>query len=216
MSGWDFDANNGSGGGGDKINFTKFPQGVTKIRILDTEPHVRWTHWMPQYQRSINCPGRGCPIDEIRRQQKANREPYTYSMGKRLSMSVWNYETNQLEVMEQGVTFFQDLRDIMTDLREAGKSLQDVIIKVRRRGTTKDDTSYRVDIDSETPMDVVESDAIVSKPDLNEFFKPHTPQQILELINFTAGTRDEYVAKWNEVVSGVQEDENGEEEIEIR
>ena len=54
MSGWDFNSNNND----KKIEFTKFPEGVTKIRLVDPEPHMRWTHWLPKEKRSVNCPGK--------------------------------------------------------------------------------------------------------------------------------------------------------------
>ena len=63
---WDFEINSG----GAKAEFTKFPVGVTRIRVIDDEPNVRWTHWIQQHKRSINCPGKDCPICEIRRYQK--------------------------------------------------------------------------------------------------------------------------------------------------
>lgn len=190
---WDFDKPTS-----EKTNYTKFPQGISKIRILDAEPHVRWTHWMPQFQRSVNCPGRGCPIDDLRRQQKANGEPYTYSMTRRFAINIWNYETNQAEIMEQGIGFFQDLKDLMTDLRTDGHELSDAIIKVRRRGTGKDDTSYRVDLDSTAPMGDAERQAMENKPDLNEFFKPHTVSQILQLLAVTENHKD----AWVEIMTG--------------
>lgn len=212
MSGWNFDA----GSNQDKANFTKFPVGVTRIRVLDAEPNVRWTHWMPQFQKSVNCPGRGCPIDDIRRQQKANGESYTYNMSRRFAINIYNQETQRVEIMEQGITFFEDLRDIMTDLREEGKTLSDVIIKVRRRGTGKDDTSYRIDIDVEEPMTQAEVDASSEKVDLQEYFKPHTPMQILKLLQVRAETPDKYKEAWNEIMSEGESGTDTEEEIEVR
>lgn len=220
-TGWDFEAGNG---GGQKQNFTKFPQGVTRIRVLDSAPNIRWSHWMPQFQRSVNCPGRGCPIDEIRRQQKANGEPYSYNMTKRFAMNIYNHDTNQAEIMEQGITFMEDLRDIMTELRESGKSLQDVILKVRRRGSNQNDTSYRIDVDVEEPLSAPEESALDAKVDLEEYFKPHTPEQILALLQVREGTLQDYQAKWTEIMSDGESEEATtndeeiatEEDIEIR
>lgn len=215
--GWDFNE------GQDKTNFTKFSVGITRIRILDEEPMVRWIHWMGQYQKSVNCPGRGCPIDEIRKQQKANGEDYTYNMGRRFTINVYNHDTNRAEIMEQGITFFEDLRDVMTDLTDQGKKLKDVILKVRRRGSTKDDTSYRIDIDVEEPLSVPEIDAYDNLVDMKEYFKPHNPAQILKLLQVRAETPEKYKEAWNEIMKAEEpashESDNvdlPEEDIEVR
>lgn len=205
-----------SGGQGKKTNFTKFPVGVTRIRVLDEQPDVRWTHWLNQYRKSVNCPGRGCPIDEIRRQQKANGEAYTYNMSRRFAINIWNYETNQVEIMEQGITFMEDLRDVMTDLSEDGKKLRDVILKVRRRGTAQDDTSYRIDVDEEVAIEANVANAETTN--LREYFKPHTPEQVLALISYTG---NDFQGHWNEVMgygdnNDSGDNETGAEEIEIR
>ena len=189
--GWDLS-------GGDKVQFTKFGVGISRIRILSVAPKVRWTHWLPKFQRSINCPGRGCPIDEIRKREKANKLPQTYGMSRKFSMNVWNYETNRLEIMEQGITFMEDLKDIMSDLKEQGHKLEDAIIKVRRRGTGKDDTTYRIDID-----EIVEKETAIlnAEPvDLDEYFKPHTPEQILKVLEVVETSTEDYQKRWNEIM----------------
>lgn len=176
MSGWDFDS------GGSKVEFTKFPVGITRIRVLDDEPFIRWSHYIPALKRSINCPGKGCPICEIRRQQRENKQPYTYDRSRRLVMNIINRETNRVEIMEQGVTFYQDLRDIMMDLKEEGKTLADVDLKVRRRGTGKDDTSYRIDVDKAYPLSDDDKKLIEEKIDLPQYFTPHDPEKIMRII----------------------------------
>ena len=98
--------------------------------------------------------------------------------------------------MEQGVTFFQNLKDLMVDLAEEGKSLKDVDIKVRRRGTEKEDTSYRLDIDKEYPMDENDLALIKNKQDLSIFFAPNTPEQIIRIV---AGE------SWDDVMSNNSE-----------
>jgi|GEM_PF-1627946 len=207
MAGWDFGTN--SGDSGQKLEFTKFiPGGTVKLRVVGEEPYSRWTHWQPAHSRSINCPGRGCPICEIRTHQKANKEPYTQSVSRRFSILVLNRDTNKLEILEQGKTFFEDLRDIMIELKEKDKSLLDVDIKVRRRGASKDDTVYRIDVGDEYPLSESDKKLIENMVDLNEFYKPHTPEQILRILN---GETWESVMKKEEV-----EDDNVEEEIELK
>lgn len=212
MQTWDFDKGSESKES-KKANFTKFPVGITRIRVLDDAPFVRWTHWMPQFKRSVNCPGKGCPICEIRKQQKANGESYTYGMSRRFAINIYNYETGLQEIMEQGISFFEDLRDIMMDLKENGKELRDAILKVRRRGTGKDDTSYRVDIDEIEQMGKTEQEAMSTKIELAEFFKPHTPEKILRLLQ----VRENHAEAWNEIMSeGSDESDKQQEEIQIR
>lgn len=215
MQGWDFNASTSTK---EKTSFTKFEVGVTNIRLIDLAPMVRWTHWLPQYKKSVNCPGRGCPIDDIRNRQKANKEPQTYNMSRRIAINVFNYNTNQVEIMEQGVTFFEDLRTLLEEAKEEGFKPDQVIFKVRRRGTGKDDTSYRIDIDR---FDVPNEDEVEvytkGKVDLKEYFKPHTPEQILQLIQFTAPTFEEYREHWNKVMQyGETESTDGNEELEIK
>jgi hypothetical protein len=42
---WDVDSNTGSGNS-EKANFAKFPEGITRIRVIDDAPYQRWTHFM--------------------------------------------------------------------------------------------------------------------------------------------------------------------------
>lgn len=201
---WDFNSSNGN-----KAEFTKFPVGITKIRVIDDEPTIRWTHWLNQFKRAVNCPGgKTCPICEVRRFQKENKEAYTYNVSKRFAINVINYETGKVEITEQGVGFFEDLRDLMNDLKIKGHKLSDAIIKVRRRGTGKDDTSYRLDIEEIKPISEQDKELIEKKTNLVEFFKPNTNEQIVRLLNGE---------EWNEVMKSSNEDEKEtEEEIEIK
>lgn len=180
MSGWNFESN---GGSNKKVEFTKFPVGVTRIRVLGDSPDVRWTHWIQNAKRSINCPGKGCPICEIRKQQKANKETYTYAMSRRFAIWIYNYDTEKVELCEQGIGFFEDLKNVMDDIVEGGNKLSDAILKVRRKGTTKDDTTYRIDKDDIKPLSSSEREVYAEDIiDLKEFFKPHDPADILRIV----------------------------------
>lgn len=199
---WDFNNNNGT-----KAEFTKFPVGITRIRIVDDEPYVRWTHWLPKFSRSINCPGKGCPICEIRKHQKANKEPYTYGVSRRIAINIINRETGKLEIMEQGINFFNDVRDLRHDLIEKGLSLIDADIKVRRRGTGKDDTSYRLDIDVQSPLSDEDKELIANKIDLQDYFKPHTFEQITRIVNGES---------WDDVMKSNDDNDDMEEDIVVK
>lgn len=168
-----------SNGDGNKVDFVKFPEGVTHIRVLDAIPETRWTHWVPSIKRSVTCVGKGCPICEIRKQQKANGEKQTYSMVKKYALNVINRTTGNVEILDQGKTFFEDLRDLVFD----NGDLREYDIKVRRRGTGKNDTSYRCDaLDKE---DLSESDEKLTndKVDLKEYFKPFENEELVKIIN---------------------------------
>lgn len=202
--GWDFE----SAGDNNKVEFTKLPEGVTKIRLVDDEPNVRWVHWMNVNRRSATCPGKGCPICEIRAIQKANKEPYSYPVSRRFALQIINRNTGKLEILEQGITFFQDLKELKDILNEKGKKLTNVDISVRRRGMGKDDTSYRLDIDEEyayTEEDVklIEEQML----NLDEYFVAPTPEQITKVIGG---------ADWDETMYPKDDEEGGEEEFELK
>lgn len=179
MSGWDFDTNDN----GKKQEFTKFPEGVTKIRLIDPEPNIRWTHWLNKENRSVNCPGRGCPICEIRSKQKANKEPYSYGMSRRLTIQIINRNTGKLEIMEQGITFFNELKELRAMLAEKGEDIYDYDISVRRRGTGQNDTTYRIDPDKKVELTEADKKLIKEAINLKEYFKPHEPEKILRVLN---------------------------------
>lgn len=198
---WDLD----SGGGGVSAEFTKFPVGVTRIRVLDDAPHIRWTHWMNQFRRSVNCPGmRDCPIDEIISRQRANGEKETYSRARRYAMNIYNYETEQNEIMEQSKTFMEDLKLVMEDLAKENKKLSDVVLRVRRTGTGRQDTRYRIDV-QEDAKEEPQYDGVI---DLSEYFAPHTVEQITQLLAVTENHNEE----WNRIMQG----EDSDEEIEVK
>lgn len=202
--GWDFKETGGSNN--KKQEFTKFPEGITKIRVVDEAPYERWTHFLIRDKRSINCPGKGCPICEIRKSQKANKIPYTYPVARRFALQIINRNTGKLEIMEQGITFMQDLRDVMEMLHEDGKKLIDVDLQVRRRGTGKDNTSYRIDIAEEYELSEDDIAKMGEMIDLEEYFKPHEPELITRVINGE---------NFDEVMFGNSEDNEDDEEFEV-
>ena len=160
-----------------ETNYAKFNEGDSYIKILSIEPAIRWQHWVPKVNRALTCPGNDiCPICALRKAQKAAGETPNISMSKRFSMVIYNYTTNKEEIMEQGTTFFEDLRDIKVDVEKDGKTLRDVQIRVRRRGTGTN-TSYRLDVHNDEPITKEEQAIIDNIVDLKEFFKPATVEQ---------------------------------------
>ncbi len=200
--GWDFDTGSSRGS---NVEYTKFPEGITKIRVVDTAPNIRWAHWINSLKRSVNCPGRGCPICEMRKNEKANKMEYTHNLSRRFALQVLNRNTGKLEMMEQGITFFQDLKDLMEMLDEKGKHLIDVDISVKRRGSGKDNTSYRLDIDEEYPLTDADKKLIEGMVDMDEYFKVHEPEKIIRVLQGE---------DWKEVMYD-KEIEDEEEEFEL-
>lgn len=178
MSGWDFNESK------DKLEFTSFPEGITRIRILSAEPKMAWTHWIMKEKRSIICPGRDCPICQIRKQQKEDKQPQTYSVTRRLRIYVYNYDTERIEILEQGITFFEELADMKKELEKEGKLLSGAIFKVKRKGTGKETTSYRIDLDSYEEVDLSDDKYSLEKfQKLSEMFQPHEPKDILKILD---------------------------------
>lgn len=187
--GWNFDSNDNSSS--KKADFTKFPEGITRVRVVGLEPHVRWVHWINSLRKSVNCPSVKCAICDVRKRQKQNGETETYGMSRRLAIWVLNRETNKLEILEQGVTFFEELRDIMEELSDDGKSLIDVDIKVKRKGNDKS-TSYRITVDEEYPLSEADIKLTEDMFELGEYFRPTTYEQTLAVVNG---------ASWDEIIN---------------
>ena len=192
---WNFDT---SSSDNKKADFTKLPEGITRVRVVGLEPHVRWVHWINSLRKSVNCPGTGCAICEVRKREKANRATQTYEMSRRFAIWILNRETNKLEILEQGVSFFEDLRDIMEELSDDGKSLIDIDLKVRRKGTGTN-TSYRIAIDEEYPLSESDIKLTENMFELPEYFRPFTVEQTIAIVNG---------ATWDEVISSKEENED--------
>lgn len=170
--------------GESKLGYTKFGVGVTEIQVLDMIPHVRWSHWVQSLNKgkggSVTCPGPGCPICAIRKQQKQNKEPITYNMSKKFSLNILNLNSGNSEVLEQGPTFMGDLADLIDELMEDGKikDPRKAIIQVTRKGTNKNDTKYRFKL-KETVEEVPGHEIV----DFKEYYAPKTIDEINELIS---------------------------------
>lgn len=114
----------------EKTPYTKFENGSTIIRILDNEPFSFWSHWLQKQQTSVTCIGKDCPICNVIRAQKANKETPQYSSTQRHCVRVWNYKEERLEVMIQGRTFFSQLLDLHKEVGD----ITTYDIKVIRKG----------------------------------------------------------------------------------
>lgn len=210
---WDTAFEGSSGSNGGKTDFVKFPEGITKLRVIDMRIHVRWVHWMPQFSRSVNCPGSNkCPVCAVRKAAKDAGEKQKYGLSKRFAINVINRETKAYEILDQGKEFFEDLKIIrMEGINPPDpddKPLGDLIeydIKVRRTGLKQEDTKYRIDADKKYPLSSEDKELAKSAKDLAEYFKPHTTEQIQRLLNGE---------QWNDVMSTQASSESSSEQEE--
>lgn len=201
--GWnDVKNNSGGGGGGNKIEYMKFPEGVTYFRTISEAPVSRWTHWMPRIKRSVTCIGKGCPICTLIKEAKANKESPQYNSTKKHSMLVINRTTGNVEILDQGSKFFED----MLILHEDEGDIRGFDIKARRKGSDKD-TTYRLDAEKKTSLSDADKKLIedggFDKFNLEEYFKPPTVEQMVALIN--GADPKEVFSKSNDIVDEEEE-----------
>lgn len=158
-----------------KIPYTKFDAGTTTIRVLDDEPYSFWQHWLPAQNTSVPCMGKGCPICAVIAEEKANKiTNKKYSSTQRHAIRIWNYKTNQMEIMIQGKNFFSQL---LTLHREVG-DITTYDIKVIRNGEGKE-TTYTLLPSLPTEFDIKEG---IEEVDLAETFKAPEKEVILQLM----------------------------------
>lgn len=159
----------------EKVPYTKLEAGSTTIRILDKEPYSFWSHWFNKQQTSVTCLGKGCPVCDVIAAQKANPDmEKKYTNSHRHAIRVWNYKTNQMEVMIQGKNFFSQL---LTFHREIG-DLTTYDIKVIKNGSGKD-TTYTLIPQQPTNF---EFESGVTEVDMEELFKPQEREVVIKLM----------------------------------
>lgn len=159
----------------DKVPYTKFEAGTTTIRILDDEPFSFWQHWLQVQSTSVSCMGKGCPICAVIAEEKANKVANRkYSSSQRHAIRIWNYKTNQMEVMIQGKNFFNQL---LTLHREVG-DLKTYDLKIIRNGEGKD-TTYTILPSQPTEFGITEG---IEEVNMEELFKAPEREVILQLM----------------------------------
>lgn len=208
-NGWDLEKSND--GSGEKKEFAKFPEGVTEIRIFDSAPHQRWSHWLPLFTRSVNCPGRGCPICDINKRARDNGDKNIYGNQKKFAMNIYNQSMNQLQIMDEGKLFMEDLRDVKDEIEKDGKPLIGAILKVRKRGTGRD-TTYRIDLKEHADLTKEEKEAFNDIVDLDEYYKKTPADKILELLAIDEQDKDKRLEMFNEILYGPKEDTSNDSE----
>lgn len=183
--GWnDVTANNGTGTEKERIPYTKFPEGNTIIRVIDAEPYSFWQHWINKLKTSAICGSKDCPICAVIKESKANGIQPEYNNSHRHAMRIWNYTTNQMEVLIQGKSFMSDLYTLHKEVGD----IREYDIKVVRKGSDKT-TTYSL-----LPMAVSDFEHAdkIEEVDFTEMFKPTERNVMLQMM---AGTpRNEIVA----------------------
>lgn len=161
-------------GNNNKTNYTKFSEGNTLIRVLDDGPYSFWSHWLNQQRTSVTCPGKDCPICNLISQAKANKMTVPYSNSQRHALRIWNYTTNQMEVLIQGRNFMSQLSILNKDVGD----LREYDIKVIRNGSDRD-TTYMLMPTAPKPFEHINECVGI---DMEELFKPPTHDEMLQLI----------------------------------
>jgi len=160
----------------EKVPYSKFEKGNTLIRILDNEPYSYWSHWLQKQQTSVACRGKDCPICSVIAQMKANKETPIYTSTQRHAIRIWNYNTNQMEIMIQGRTFFSQL---LTLHKEIG-DITTYDIKVVRKGEGTDTTYTLL---PSAPKEFEAEDKDVKEVDMEDTFSPPTKDEMMQLMS---------------------------------
>lgn len=183
--------NNGSTGG-TQIDYLKFPDGQTTIRLIDKEPYSRWTHWVQQANKgkgvSIDCIGKGCPICEERKKEKATGvkpSDMKFKVAMTHSINVIDRADGKVKVLEKGNGLFQDLANALTMLTTMGQApditLIDII--VTKSGKVFNQIKYAVMPNPSTIRPLNEEELALEKYNLEELKPKLEAFQVIQLMN---------------------------------
>ena len=211
-------ASNGENGGG-KVEFAKFPEGVTRIRLLleqGERPFMRWAHWFPQFNRKITCAGKGCPVDEVIKKTKDAGGTPVYNSTRAYAINIWNYDTNQHEILENGITMIEGLQDSLAEWYEDGDAkgpIQDLVIKVRKKKNSSGKWAWSFSLeDTRTPEDFVLK-AIENKVNFEEYFRAPSIEQMNQLLAVNEPTKEDYLKAYMEIMGYNKKDNSSEGSI---
>lgn len=162
--------------GREKVPYAKLNPGTTMIRILDNEPYSFWSHWLAHQNTGVTCLGKDCPICAVIAEQRANKDmEKKYNSSQRHALRVWNYATNQMEVLVQGKTFMQQL---LTYHKEVG-DITGYDIKVIRSGNGTDTTYTMI---PQVPAEFKAEGKEIVDVDFKEYFKPLDREKVIQLM----------------------------------
>lgn len=208
MNSWDTVGSENNGGEKKEVNYIKFPEGATIIRILDKAPVTQWTHWLKAPANGgkgvgVVCIGRNCPICALMAKEKAMnvaKEERKYSSKKTHMINVLVRKsdgTKEVALLEQGNGLFGQLKDAMTMMASAGlqPDLTTVDIMVNRTGTGFNNTKYSVMPLMNKISPLTAEELALEKYDLTTVKPILTAEQIIAV---NSGAKLEEVAKEGE------------------
>lgn len=162
-----------------KTEFTKLQNGVTELRFLDDEPFVRWAHWIAQAKRNVSCIGADCPVCEaIKASRQAGMKP-SYSSNRKFAMHVLNLNTGNVEILEQGKTFFTQLHA----LHEEIGNIKGYNIKVKTQNAGSTDVTYTLLPCAPSELTAEQVEQTKELKPFDEVFKKPTKDQVIQLMS---------------------------------
>ena len=162
-----------------KTEFTKLQNGVTELRFLDDEPFVRWAHWIAQAKRNVSCIGADCPVCEaIKASRQAGMKP-SYSSNRKFAMHVLNLNTGNVEILEQGKTFFTQLHA----LHEEIGNIKGYNIKVKTQNAGSTDVTYTLLPCATSELSPEQVEQTKELKPFDEVFKKPTREQVVQLMS---------------------------------
>ena len=176
--GWEALDDNGSSST-NKTEFTKLQNGITELRFLDESPFVRWAHWINSAKRNISCLGAGCPVCEsVKASQSAGARP-AYTSNRKFAMHVFNITTGKAEILEQGKTFFTQLRALHEEIGD----IRNYNIKIKTQNAGSTDVTYTLMPCAPTELSQEQLEMTKELKTFEEVFKIPTREQVLQLMS---------------------------------
>lgn len=184
-NGWN-DVMQANNGGGDSVEFVKTPPGLTKVRLMNSEPKSTWKHWIPQANAgkgmSIVCSGKDtCLICKANKDMEAQGLKKKYSVSRAFAMNAL-IEINgekKLQILEKSATFFASL----FTLKEQMGELINYEINITRTGSGLNDTKYNVlPVFPPTALAINEAEFLNNLIDLDEYYKVLSDTDVASLM----------------------------------
>lgn len=183
------------------IEWLKFPEGVTTIRVL--EPPIRKVrHWIQSQMNNFDCIGADCPVCAINREEYQNTGKNKYSKADRFFMQVIVRDESRgdyLAIMDASKTLATDIRMLQAEVGDVST----FDIKVVRKGTKKD-TTWNVIPQQISEMSEHDEELKKEMIDVKTLWEAPTREQWLMILD---GVDPQEVFKTKISDSEVEEDE---------
>lgn len=176
MFGWDEVLKENTSG---KTDFTKLQNGITELRFLDAEPYSRWAHWLKEVKRNVSCLGANCPVCESIKSAKSAGIKPKFNSNRKFAMHVLNLTTGNVEILEQGKTFFVQLHA----LHEEVGDIRNYNIKVKTQNAGTTDVTFTLIPCAPGELNDEQKELIKELKPFDEVFKTPTREQVLQLMD---------------------------------